>query len=268
MPEFEHDGWRLYFEDAGDGPPVLLVHGLLFDSRQFAPQIESLSDRYRFVAPDCRNHGRSEFREAEYSQWALMEDHVALLDHLGIDRAVWGGVSMGGFQSLRAALRHPERVAGLVLIDSQAGPEVTDLAPIYEDAAAAAVRDGWTEASSALATGVLFGASASDELKASWVEFWKSMPTDAANALMRAVTRRDDITDRLGEIEAPAIVIHGEEDVAIPMDRAEALAGGLANVTELVRVPGAGHSSTLERPEIVTAALDRFLRTIVPAMRD
>jgi pimeloyl-ACP methyl ester carboxylesterase len=264
VPEFEHDSWTLSFEDAGDGPAVLLLHGLLFDARQFEPQVQALRDRYRVITPDSRNHGKSEFRDEEYTQWDLMEDQVSLLDHLGLERAVWGGVSMGGFQSLRAALRHPERVAGLILIDTQAGSESPDLAPMYEAAGAAAMESGWTEDSANLARRVLFGASASDDVTTPWIEWWQSMPTFAAVSLLRAVTRRDDITEGLGEIQAPALVIHGEEDVAIGMERAEQLADGLPNLVEFVRIQRAGHTSTLEQPEPVSEAVDRFLAKVWP----
>jgi pimeloyl-ACP methyl ester carboxylesterase len=81
---------------------------------------------------------------------------------------------------------------------------------------------------------------------------------------MQVVTRRDDVTDRLGEITAPAVVIHGAEDVAIEMWKARVLADGLAGDVEFVEVPGAGHSSTIERPDIVTPAVERFLARTWP----
>ncbi|MGH2813409.1 MAG: alpha/beta fold hydrolase, partial [Actinomycetota bacterium] len=132
MPIAELNGWKIAYEDAGRGPPVVLIHGLLMDRTMFDPQVEAFGDRYRLITPDLRGHGDSEKRAEEHSQWDLMEDQIALCDHLGIDRAVFGGVSQGGFQSLRAALRHPGRVAGLILIDTQAGPEDEVRAPMYE----------------------------------------------------------------------------------------------------------------------------------------
>jgi 3-oxoadipate enol-lactonase len=265
MPEFEHDGWTLSYEVRGEGPPVLLIHGLLMDRTMFHPQVQALCDRYRFVTPDMRAHGGSEHRAEEYTQWDMMEDQVALLDHLGIDRAVWGGVSAGGFQSLRAALRHPGRVAGLVLIDTQAGPEDPTRTPLYEASAEVGAADGWNEDLLGTATLFMLGASASEEVKRHWIERWMAQPTFDAVQAMHAVTRRDDITGRLGEIDVPATVIHGEEDMAIEMEKAEALAAGLSNLVEFVRIPAAGHSSTVENPEAVTEALDRFLQKVSPA---
>jgi pimeloyl-ACP methyl ester carboxylesterase len=265
VPEFEHDGWRLAYEDRGSGPAVVLVHGLLFDGTQFEPQVEALSDRYRMVTPDLRAHGRSEHRRAEYDQWDLMEDHIALLDHLGIERAVWGGVSQGGFQSIRAALKHPELVAGLILIDSQAGPEDENRAPMFEASAQVAAEFGWNEDLLGVATTFLFGESAGDDLKQHWIDRWMAQDTSDAVELMQAVTRRDAVIDRLGEITVPAIVIHGEEDFAIEVEKARAMADGLGGEVEFVTVPGAGHSSTIERPDVVTRAVERFLQRTWPA---
>ena len=264
MTEFEHDGWTLAYQDRGEGPPVLLIHGLLMDHTMFDPQVDALSDRWRFVTPDFRGHGGSEHRAAEYTQWDMMEDWIALLDRLGIERAVWGGVSAGGFQSLRAALRHPERVAGLVLIDTQAGPEDPNRAPLYEASAQVGASDGWNEDLLGTATMFMLGASAGDELKRHWVDRWMAQPTFDAVEVMHAVTRREDISERLREITAPAVVIHGEEDVAIEMEKAEELAEGLPNLVEMVRVPAAGHSSTVENPDAVTEAVERFLQKVFP----
>jgi pimeloyl-ACP methyl ester carboxylesterase len=265
MSEFEHDGWRLAYDDRGEGPAVLLIHGVLFDATQFEPQVEAFSDRYRLITPDLRAHGRSEHRRQEYDQWDLMEDHVALLDHLGVERAVWGGISQGGFQSQRAALKHPDRVAGLILIDSQAGPEDENRAAMFEASAQVAAESGWNEELLELATSLLFAGGAGEELKRHWIDRWMQQETNDAVELMRVVTRREDLTDRLGEITAPVVVIHGEEDVSIEIEKARAMAEGLGGEVQFVSVPGAGHSSTLEKPDVVNAAIEAFLERVWPA---
>jgi len=266
MAEFDRDGWKLFYEDTGgDGPPVLLIHGLLMDHTMFADQVAALKDRYRFITPDLRAHGASEHRAEEYTQWDLMEDNLALLESLGVERAMWGGVSQGGFQSLRAALRHPDRVAGLVLIDTQAGAEDENRAPMYEAFAEVVATDGWSEHILENSCRSMFGTSASQELMQHWKDRWAAQATDDARQSLWSVTRREDITDRLGEIEQPAIVIHGEEDAAIDMERAQKLANGLPNLVELVKVPKAGHSSTVEQPEQLTEAIERFLQKVYPA---
>lgn len=266
MPLITLNGWNIFFEDTGgDGAAVVLVHGFLMDRSMFAPQVKALRDLYRFITPDLRGHGESENRAQEHTQWDMMEDHMALCDALGISRAVFGGVSQGGFQSLRAALKYPERVAGLILIDSQAGAEYEHSAPMYEAMSEVVASDGWNDEILQTATMSMFGESAPESLKQTWVERWRAQPTHAAVQQMQAVTRREDLTDRLGEIKAPAVVIHGEEDAAIDMGRAQALADGLPNLVEFVKIPRAGHSSTVEQPEAVTEAIERFLQKVYTA---
>lgn len=264
MPETTLGGWKLFYDEQGSGPPILLIHGLLMDHTMFAPQVEALKDSYCVITPDLRGHGESEKRAEDHTQWDLTSDQLALCDQLGIDRAVFGGVSQGGFQSLRAALKHPDRVAALILIDTQAGAEDSVKAPMYEAFAEVVKADGWNDEILSTATVSLFGSSASDQLKRHWMDKWLAQPTYAAPETLRAVTRRDDITARLGEISAPALVIHGEEDVAIEMEKAEALADGLSNLIEFVKIPNAGHSSTLEQPELVNEAIERFLAKVYP----
>src|SRR5438067_3361512 len=188
MPNFEGTGWKLIYEDTGgDGPPILLIHGLLMDRTMFEPQVEALRDRYRVITPDLRGHGASEHRAEEYTQWDLMEDHVALLDSLGVERAVWGGVSQGGFQSLRAALRHPDRVAGLVLIDTQAGEEDENRRPMYEAFAEVVASQGWNEQVLESSCVSMFGTSASAELKRHWMDRWAAQETFDARQDLWAV---------------------------------------------------------------------------------
>lgn len=264
MPFATLNGWRIFYDEAGSGPPIVLIHGLLMDHTMFDSQSRALSDRYRVIAPDLRGHGESEKRAEDCTQWDLMGDQIALCDLLGVEKAVFGGVSQGGFQSMRAALKHPERVAGLILIDTQAGPEDPVRAPMYEAFAEVLRDDGWNDEILSTATLSLFGSSASEELKSLWRDKWLAQPTFSAPETMRAVSRREDLTDRLGEITAPTMVIHGEEDFAIEMDKAETLANGVANLIEFVKIPNAGHSSTVEQPELVNEAIERFVSKIYP----
>src|SRR5690348_2127661 len=105
---------------AGEGPAVVLSHGLLLDQSMFDAQVAALAPEYRVITWDQRGHGGTP-APGPFSYWDSARDVLALLDHLGIGRAVLGGMSQGGLLSLRAAMLAPERVRGLILIDSEAG---------------------------------------------------------------------------------------------------------------------------------------------------
>src|SRR5580692_8272444 len=121
-----------YTDTGGDGPVVVLSHGYLMDSSMFGPQVTALAPAYRVITWDERGFGGTR-ATGPFTYWDSASDVLALLDHLGIERAVLGGMSQGGFLSLRAALTAPDRVRALILIDSQAGLEDPAAAPAYEE---------------------------------------------------------------------------------------------------------------------------------------
>ena len=121
--EAQINGIRISYAAAGDGPAVLLTHGYSATGRMWAHQIEALRDRYRIIAWDMRGHGETESPDdpAQYSEALTLADMVGLLEFLGEDRAVVGGLSLGGFMSLAFHLEHPEMVRALVLCDTGPG---------------------------------------------------------------------------------------------------------------------------------------------------
>lgn len=255
MPVARVSGQQLYYLDSGrDGPPVIFSHGFLMDHEMFAPQVDALSDTFRCIAWDQRGFGQTP-AAAEFTYWDSAADCLALLDHLEIDSAVLVGMSQGGFLSLRAALLAPERVKGLVLIDTQAGVEPPETLPLYD-----AMRDEWlangpgnvqdTIASLILGAGCDF---------APWIAKWNAMPKESLALPYACLVGRDDITSRLGEITCPAIVFHGDADQSISMSEAERLRDGLKGCERLVVVTGAPHASNLSDPEQVNGPLRSFL---------
>ena len=262
MPELERDGWRLFYEDRGAGPPLLLMHGLMMDHTMLDGVVDDLS-HHRSLTPDLRGHGRSEHRTEERSLWDLMEDQVALLDSLGIERAVWGGASVAGPIALRAALRYPERVAGLVLISTQAGPEHPERLPFYEAWAEEVADKGWTEDALNASAATNFGRRAPDALREHWKARWRTQPHEEVPSIMRSLTRRESLLDELADVKAPAVVVYGEDDgVALQREEVDMMVEGLPNVIEFALIPEAGHSPTLEQPKETARVLARFLEQI------
>jgi pimeloyl-ACP methyl ester carboxylesterase len=114
------NGIDVHYEDTGGGGPVVLFsHGFLMDHTMFDRQVDALADHYRCIRWEERGFGATR-ADGPFTYWDSADDAIALLDHVGVDEAVFVGMSQGGFLSLRAALTHPARVRAIVLIDSAA----------------------------------------------------------------------------------------------------------------------------------------------------
>jgi len=261
MPFAAVNGQRLYYEDTGgEGTAVVLSHGYLMDHEMFAHQVAALRDRWRVITWDERGHGLTVTTPDDFSYWDSADDLRGLLDHLGVERAVIGGMSQGGFLSLRFALQHPDRVIGLILIDSEAGLGDSEKRRQYEMMTDVWATDGPSDMIAATTAAIIIGPDRPES--AAWIAKWKARPKEHVRQIFRTLATRDDITDRLPEISAPALVIHGEEDIAIGLGRAEVLVARLPNGRTLVQIPGAGHSSNVTHPEPVNAAIRRFLEEV------
>lgn len=256
MPHAPINGQRIYFEDTGgDGAPVVLAHGFLMDHEMFAPQVAALRHAYRVITWDERGFGLTEFDGRPFSYWDSASDCLGLLDHLGIERAVVGGMSQGGFLSLRVALLAPERVRALILLDTQAGTEHPEKVAAYR-----AMIDMWLSAGAVpqlteTVAGIII---AEPTENARWIAKWAARPKELLAEPGACLLSRDDITDRLVEIACPALVVHGTDDTAIEMPLAEALSAGLVGSRGVVKVAGA-HAANLTNPVPVNAAILEFL---------
>lgn len=261
MPVAELNGVRIAYEDTGGaGRPLVFSHGFLMDRSMFAPQVEALRSDHRCVSWDQRCFGETGPVDGAFTFWDSARDLLALCDHLGLEEPVLVGMSQGGFLGMRAALLRPDAIAGLVLIDTQAGVEDAEKVPLYE-----AMEDAWRQTGLTDQLGELVAATIMSpgwDGNAAWIERWRRYTPDGIAPALRCLFDRDDIHDRLPEIRCPALVIHGEADAAIEMDKAERLCAELADCRNLVRVAGAGHASNLSHPGPVNAAIREFLESI------
>lgn len=260
MAHFDHGGARIHYEDSGgDGLPILWSHGFLMDHTMFDPQVAGL-DGYRHIRWDERGFGATE-SSGDFTYWDSAEDAIALLDHLGIGSAVLAGMSQGGFLSLRAALAHPDRVRALILIDTQSGTEDPENVESYRGMVEA-VSTGDDETRSAvfdIVGGLIIG---DPDVQPAWKAKW--MAEDPARIVEPggALLDRDDITDRLGEIACPVLIVHGTADTAIPIEKAELLRAGLPDCRDLVPIEGAAHAPNLTHPAEVNRHVERFLEAL------
>ena len=259
MAYAEVNGQRLYYEDSGgDGPAVLFSHGFLMDGEMFEPQVRELAGEFRCITWDERAFGRTEYDGKPFTYWDSADDAVGLLDHLGIPAAVLAGMSQGGFLSLRAALRYPARVRALVLIDTQSGGEDPAVLDSYRGMTADWIANGPVNVGD-IVSGLIIGDPA---VEPPWREKWEKLPRENMGPAGACLFDRDDVTDRLGEILCPALVVHGTADVAIPMEKAEALASALSGAGPVVKIDGAAHAPNLTHAAQVNPPLRAFLDSL------
>lgn len=262
MPRVTRHATEIAYEVTGEGPPVVLTHSFLLDRSMWRHQAEALADSHRVVSVDLRGHGASGPAHQPFSLYDLADDVVAVLDDAGVDSAVWAGLSIGGMLSLRATLRHPERVSALALLDTHAGPE-EPLTTLRYRAMAAIFR--------VVGPGPLLGQllplflSPSTRRERPGVvaeleQRLRALDRPSVSRGVEALVRRDDLRGELGGIDVPALVLVGEDDAALPPAYSRELAAGLPEA-ELEVIPDAGHITTLEAPERVTGALTGFLTT-------
>jgi 3-oxoadipate enol-lactonase len=260
MPFADINGQRIRFEDSGgDGPPIVLSHGFLMDREMFAPQVAALSPEFRVITWDERGFGETEFDGDPFTYWDSARDCLALMDHLGIEQAVLGGMSQGGFLSMRAALLAPDRVRALVLIDTQAGPEDPERLPAYRQMQQMWLQVGPVDELAQTIAGLIIGEPGLSEV---WIAKWRKLPREAMNEPTTCLFEREDISDRVSEIACPAIVFHGTADRSIEADKAQALCERLPGCTGVVLIEGAPHAANLTHPQAVNGPLLEFLRTL------
>ncbi|MHB1725893.1 MAG: alpha/beta fold hydrolase [Acidimicrobiales bacterium] len=253
---------RIAYDDSGgDGLPVVLGHGFLMNRSMFEPQVRALSHRYRVITWDARGFGETDYDGSPFTYWDLAADCLALLDHLCIERAVVGGMSQGGFSALRAALVASKRVAALILLDTQAGPEDPEVIPVYRGMTDDWVTNGPSDAIAEATAALILG---QPELNREWIAHWRSLEPGRLAQPANTLFEREDLTDRLVEIVVPALVVHGTEDVSIGRDKAEALAAGLIGCSGVVSVPGGTHAANLTHPDLVNEAILNFLDQLDP----
>ncbi|MCA1831311.1 MAG: alpha/beta fold hydrolase [Actinomycetota bacterium] len=253
------DGWEFAYSDTGTGPSVVLLHGLLMDRTMWDHQIDALSDSYRVITVDAPGHGESPGRPVGFT---LAEESAALtklVTGLGVDQAVWGGHSLGAFNSLCVVLDAPERVRALILIDGNAGPENPDMVPQYDAMFEVAKQDGVSLDLANVAFTILsteaFASSAEGQ---HWVKKISAMDANSAEGTARAVFDRTSRLSELPKVTTPTLILHGVDDFPNPIEGAREAAAAIPNA-ELIEIEACGHTAPVEKPVEVTTAIRAFL---------
>ncbi len=252
MASIERDGVTVYYEALGSGPAILLSHGYGATSQMWAGQLELLSADYRLIVWDMRGHGQTDSPEdlSCYSEAETVADMAAILDAEGVDDAVIGGLSLGGYMSLAFHLVHPERTRALMLFDTGPG---------YNNPKA---REGWNTGmaiprAEALEQDGLAALGGSEEVRVSTHRSAAGLARAARGMLAQFDNR---VIQSLKSIEKPTLVLVGENDTPF-LAGTDYMANRILNSTHVV-VPDAGHAANIDNPSAFNDAVSLFLNDL------
>jgi len=262
MPKARINSIEINYRESGEGFPLLLIHGFTGNLRNWALQVPALTRDFRMMSIDQRGHGHSEkpTRGEDYSLELMAEDAYGLLQHLGIDGCYLIGHSMGGMVAQQLALTHPEPVRALVLVDTAA--EITSAMHTQDGARLVEIaRDQGMEA---VFEEQLRINPMADQIPPQLVGLWRQQflltSREAYIYCARAVARREPLLDKLHAIEVPTLIICGENDA--PMLEASRQMHERIPGSELVIIPGAGHTPQIEKAPEFNRVLTEFLSRV------
>ena len=244
---------KLHYLRRGVGTPLVLLHGFPLDNGIWAPVMPLLVNEFELILPDLRGLGGSISNTAEYSLSDMADDVFQLLDYLGIEKAVIAGHSMGGYIALACAKSHPDRLLGLGLIATQLLPDTLERKNSRYQTIAQVEEFGLEPLIETMAEKLTSNASLRVELS----ELMRRQPKTGVLGAIKAIAERHDQTSTLLLLQKPVVIVHGDADLLIPLDRAMEMKA-LKPDSVLVVIPKAGHMPMMENPVETAVALQGF----------
>lgn len=250
MNKININGIELAYVRQGKGTPLVLLHGFPLDHHIWDEITPLLEDSFDLIIPDLRGFGESTTVDTPYTTDDLASDIAGLLDHLGIEEAAIAGHSMGGYVTLAFARLYPEKVSGLGLVSTQALADSPDRKEGRYKSAADVAEKGISGVVEAMTTKFT-----SDERRQEFAR--KSMERQQPAAYiggLKAMAERSDSMFLLASMKYPVVVIHGDADTLIPVERGQEMKDAISHA-HFVKIKDAGHIPMLEAVEETANAL-------------
>jgi 3-oxoadipate enol-lactonase len=265
MPLLHVNHTDIWYEVYGQGPEtVVFSHGLLWSGEMFRAQIDFLKERYRIITFDHRGQGRTPGK-APYDMDTLSMDAIALIEALCNGPVHFAGLSMGGFIGMRIAARRPDLLRSLILLNTSAGGEALKNVPKYTllNLVVRLLGLPWvTPSIMKIMFSPVFLNNPSQKQK---VQYWERQLTanrpDTITKAVDGVIGRKPILPELKKVSCPTLIITGADDVATPTAKGRTIQQHIRG-SQLITIPSAGHSSTIEQPEAVNTAIGQFLSSL------
>lgn len=253
MDKIKVNSIDLAYTRQGHGTPLVLLHGFPLDHSIWDNVTPLLENTFDLIIPDLRGFGESTTVDTSYTMDDLTSDIAGLLDHLGIKKTAIAGHSMGGYVALAFARLYPEKVSGLGLIATQALADTPDRKEGRYKSAADVEKTGINSVVDAMTTKFTSNERL-QEIARKTME--RQQPTAYIGAL-KAMAERTDSTSLLGTMDYPVVIIHGDADALIPIDRAYEMKNPISHA-HFVELKGIGHLPMMESVKETTGGLKKL----------
>lgn len=253
MEKIEVNGINLAYERRGNGHPLVLLHGFPLDHHLWDDVAPLLEDTFDLIIPDLRGFGESETVDTPYTMEDYASDIAGLLDHLKIQKAAIAGHSMGGYVALAFARLYPERVSGLALVSSQAPADP----PERKEGRYKSAADVAEKGISGVVETMTPKFTTDSRLQALARESMEKQQPAAYIGALKAMGERADSTPLLATFGFPVVIIHGDADALVPVDRAREVKVAVPG-SHYVELNGIGHVPMLETAKETADALKRL----------
>lgn len=255
MNKVNINGIDLTYRRCGKGLPIMLIHGFPLDSNSWNELIPFLENDFDIIMPNLRGFGQSSTIETPYTISDMADDLAGLLDHLGIQKAVIAGHSMGGYIALAFAKKYQNRLNGLGLISSQAAGD----SPERKEGRYKTAADVDLNGVSAVVEAMSLKLSADNRVQTFVRDLIGKQSKSGVIGALKAMAEREDYLAFLSRSTFPVVLIHGDADSLVPIARSKDILTAMPSA-HLVELPSAGHMPMMEFAKETAEGLKVLMR--------